>query len=716
MGIRDWDIVTSYVDSVTTTLKTVTFPKVQEQVKVKNQGNVNLTYTIGTQTGTLTPGQSVTVKESLSSFAIQAVAGVQSFEVKATEQGTEIVDTDNNLPLDVSVQLNSLTTAVADKASKAELANIGNGSPKGVYTTLSALQTAFPTGTTGIYLVTTDGKWYYWSGSAWTIGGTYQSTGIADKSITPNLLSFVNVLQSQNLFNKNTATSGNLDSGTVFTNANYFVSDFIKIPASNVISIDYKGAVNQQIDLYDSNKTYLAKVAMGTSASTFTYTISNSSAVYIRFSGLQSNVNTTMVVDGAVLPSVYVPYSIKNTLTSDVIVPTTVLDQPIVTANSINDYLTNYLEPSVTSNLFNKYDVNNIDGQLLDNNVQSSNATFFISHYIKIPASKIVTIDFVNTSAIPTVHYYDKDKNYLGKIFDSVAGRTHTFTFADVNAVYFKFNGYRDSDSFTLYKGLMMVVDGNTLPSFYVEYANVLNGGIKTLHNQSYKGKRILFMGDSITAQMSINGWVNWFIKRVVPSSYENVAVAGAWWENYPDTVLDGNPTGSAPSSNTVPNQVQKVLNTNYPAFDVIIISAGTNNVNASLTDVVENSFTSSGNYIDISTLDLTKTASAIRWSVEKLQTAYPNAQIFLCTPIQSHEALRTYVSIKSKGDKIKETASRLGIPYFDNLNCGIYGKYENNGTAGKYLADGLHPNNPGAKMLGEYVARKYISWYCFNA
>lgn len=95
MGIRDWDIVTSYVDSVTTTLKTVTFPKVQESVKVKNQGNVNLTYTIGSQSGALTPGQSVTVKESLSSFTIQAVSGSQSFEVKAIEQGTEIVDTNN---------------------------------------------------------------------------------------------------------------------------------------------------------------------------------------------------------------------------------------------------------------------------------------------------------------------------------------------------------------------------------------------------------------------------------------------------------------------------------------------------------------------------------------------------------------------------------------------------------------------------------------------
>lgn len=97
MGIRDWDIVTSYVDSVTTTLKTVAFPKVQEQVKVKNQGNANLTYTIGSQSGTLTPGQSITVDEDISSFTIQAASGTQAFELRAKEKGTEQTETESDI-------------------------------------------------------------------------------------------------------------------------------------------------------------------------------------------------------------------------------------------------------------------------------------------------------------------------------------------------------------------------------------------------------------------------------------------------------------------------------------------------------------------------------------------------------------------------------------------------------------------------------------------
>jgi hypothetical protein len=58
-------------------------------VKVKNQGNANLTYTIGSQSGTLTPGQSITVNEDISSFTIQAASGTQAFELRAKEKGTE---------------------------------------------------------------------------------------------------------------------------------------------------------------------------------------------------------------------------------------------------------------------------------------------------------------------------------------------------------------------------------------------------------------------------------------------------------------------------------------------------------------------------------------------------------------------------------------------------------------------------------------------------
>lgn len=49
-----------------------------------------------------------------------------------------------------------------------------DGSPRGVYANLSALQTAYPSGAPGVYVTTDNGHWYYWNGTAWTDGGVYQ--------------------------------------------------------------------------------------------------------------------------------------------------------------------------------------------------------------------------------------------------------------------------------------------------------------------------------------------------------------------------------------------------------------------------------------------------------------------------------------------------------------------------------------------------------------
>lgn len=59
-----------------------------------------------------------------------------------------------------------------------------DGSPRGVYANLSALQTAYPSGASGVYLTSDNGHWYYWNGSAWTDGGVYQATEIADGSVS----------------------------------------------------------------------------------------------------------------------------------------------------------------------------------------------------------------------------------------------------------------------------------------------------------------------------------------------------------------------------------------------------------------------------------------------------------------------------------------------------------------------------------------------------
>lgn len=61
--------------------------------------------------------------------------------------------------------------------------NIAKGSPSGTYATKEALKAKYPNGNTNIYVVQSDGNWYFWDGSDWIAGGKYQERGIADKSV-----------------------------------------------------------------------------------------------------------------------------------------------------------------------------------------------------------------------------------------------------------------------------------------------------------------------------------------------------------------------------------------------------------------------------------------------------------------------------------------------------------------------------------------------------
>ena len=60
---------------------------------------------------------------------------------------------------------------------------VASGAPKGVYNTLSELQSAKPSGDSNIYVVSEDGCWYYWEGSSWNKGGVYQGIKLEEHSV-----------------------------------------------------------------------------------------------------------------------------------------------------------------------------------------------------------------------------------------------------------------------------------------------------------------------------------------------------------------------------------------------------------------------------------------------------------------------------------------------------------------------------------------------------
>lgn len=159
-----------------------------------------------------------------------------------------------------------------------ELSSVAQGSPKGVYATLSDLESAYPTGTNGIYVVSANGHWYFWNGSAWTDGGVYQATGIDGNSIDNIKLKdkCVNVRTTEyleigkNLFNFHTAVLGkvmNYNNGAITTDASYFMSDLIPVEESTAYIFNHNYT---HVCFLDKNGDYLSGTLIGSSIASFT--------------------------------------------------------------------------------------------------------------------------------------------------------------------------------------------------------------------------------------------------------------------------------------------------------------------------------------------------------------------------------------------------------------------------------------------------------------
>lgn len=75
-------------------------------------------------------------------------------------------------------RLNNIESKKADQAFvDAQFASIVSGAPKGTFVNLQALRDAYPNGEEGVFLVLSNGHWYYWNETEkdWLDGGLYQS-------------------------------------------------------------------------------------------------------------------------------------------------------------------------------------------------------------------------------------------------------------------------------------------------------------------------------------------------------------------------------------------------------------------------------------------------------------------------------------------------------------------------------------------------------------
>lgn len=124
-----------------------------------------------------------------------------------------------------------------------------------------------------IYVLTTDGKWYYWNGSAWTVGGDYDSDAVLE-----NIKWYLNdvAYDGNSIFNPWTAWEGGLagaDGSAVPSATQYWTTDYISLDNYSESNNYYRflgfnfGNDNSKLYykacIYDANKDFVYTSSSG---------------------------------------------------------------------------------------------------------------------------------------------------------------------------------------------------------------------------------------------------------------------------------------------------------------------------------------------------------------------------------------------------------------------------------------------------------------------
>lgn len=285
---------------------------------------------------------------------------------------------------------------------------------------------------------------------------------------------------------------------------------------------------------------------------------------------------------------------------------------------------------------------------------------------------------------------------------------------------------------------------------YQLEYINQYTfGNLKQFFN-FIPSLKYLILGDSITAE--IYSWTNLFARLVNAEKLTNLAVAGAHWNDYYRDGIDvteidlsgnyGDGSGDA-KNNVIFNQVLRfaqkitpkgeIISFTHPKTgetftipsdkglgteeieipNIIIIACGINDA-TQVRELGVGDF----NSIISQTWNEQKRQylfSSIRWAVESLKILAPDARIFLATPLYS--TYYTAEIVDTIRDAIIKMGKYAGCSNPINLSdTGISLLFENHQSNGKYLEDGLHPNNRGRLLLARYYAQNIMKGYIYDS
>ena len=235
--------------------------------------------------------------------------------------------------------------------------------------------------------------------------------------------------------------------------------------------------------------------------------------------------------------------------------------------------------------------------------------------------------------------------------------------------------------------------------------------------------------GDSITAGQQ---WSWHVFKELGFKSHYNVAVGSSVWyirttttsegsvttQNYDDPDFAGISDGwletddlhelQMRANNCAVVHVQHFLSDVKKGLaekpDVFAFAMGTNDEIDKLGDA-EKALT--GKELDGNdNIDLFTEAGAMRWCIQTIAENFPEARIFVLTPIQTADPEHNAKIEKQISEIFTQVAGGMSVQLIDCFHgSGICEKFEVKGGEGRYLRDGLHPKENGQALEGAFAA-----------
>ena len=238
------------------------------------------------------------------------------------------------------------------------------------------------------------------------------------------------------------------------------------------------------------------------------------------------------------------------------------------------------------------------------------------------------------------------------------------------------------------------------------------NGPHPTLHVALLGDSNTWIGGDDCDKP---RGWNKWFKDLFQPASVKSYARSGATWTHTRLTKLNTKEnTGNLGNDNVIYNQVmrlkQAVQAGSQPSPDIIIIGAGTNDLwfrskrpglyTMGADQAME---TAVSTLISKPVNQVVSLTECVRYNIEILRQAFPEARIILLSPMQTTKVATQDVHIF--GDILQTMATRLGIDLIrmDVEEC-IDRKQEERGFTRTY--DGVHTSEAGARNNGAYISK----------